>query len=87
MPDVAFTASAEHDGYLVCSQDDTTAQTGTDCATGFVSSTGYIGQNVCGGTSAATPSFAGMLTLLVQKYGNGQGLGEHQSNALWSGGE
>ena len=42
------------------------------CANGFYSS--GAGQNsvffVAGGTSAGTPSFAGMLTLLAQKYGN-----------------
>jgi len=72
VPDVAFAASPNHDGYLICSQDDTTTKYGTDCATGFVSSKGYI-DNVYGGTSAGAPSFAGMLTLLAQKRGAGLG--------------
>jgi subtilase family serine protease len=72
VPDVAFAASPNHDGYMICSQDDATAKYGTDCATGFVSSQGYI-DNVYGGTSAGAPSFAGMLTLLAQKHGAGLG--------------
>jgi subtilase family serine protease len=68
VPDVAFAASPYHDGYLTCSQADNSTKYGNDCATGFLSTKNYW--DVMGGTSAATPSFAGMLTLLVQKYGN-----------------
>ena len=60
VPDVAFSASADHDGYLVCS--------GDNCVNGFRDTDGSL--TPYGGTSASTPSFAGMLTLLVQKYGN-----------------
>jgi subtilase family serine protease len=70
-PDVSFAASANYNGYMACSQDNNSAQYGTMCANGFFSS--GTGQNsvffVYGGTSAGTPSFAGMLTLLAQKYG------------------
>jgi hypothetical protein len=66
-PDVAFAGSPNHDGYLICSQDDNSTTYGNSCTTGFGSSKGYL--NLAGGTSAGTPSFAGMLTLLVQKYG------------------
>ena len=68
VPDVAFAASPNHDGYLTCSQADDSTQYGNDCATGFLSTQNYW--DVIGGTSAGTPSFAGMLTLLAQKYGN-----------------
>ena len=75
VPDVAFAASPNNDGYLACSQSDTTATYGTDCASGFWSSTGYIGENVYGGTSASTQAFGGLLTLMVQRQGTGYGFG------------
>jgi len=67
VPDVAFAASPDHDGYMTCSSGNNSTTTGTDCATGFLSSKEYW--DVIGGTSASTPSFAGILALLVQKYG------------------
>ena len=74
VPDIAFTSSPDHDGYLTCSAGNTSSTTGTDCSNGFLSTKNYW--DIIGGTSAATPSFAGMLTLMVQKYGvNGAGLG------------
>jgi len=74
VPDVAFAASPDHDGYLTCSAGNTSTTTGTDCSNGFLSTKNYW--DIIGGTSAGTPSFAGMLTLMVQKYGvNGKGLG------------
>ena len=73
VPDIAFAASADHDGYLICSTDDNSTKYGPDCAKGFLSGpvggSYFFGGNIYGGTSASSPSFAGMLTLLVQKYG------------------
>ena len=60
VPDVAFSASADHDGYLVCS--------GGNCTNGFRYTNGTL--TPYGGTSASTPSFAGLVTLLVQEYGS-----------------
>lgn len=57
VPDVALSA-ATHDGYLVYSSDNSTA-----------TQTLYV----FGGTSAAAPSFAGILALLDQKVGYRQG--------------
>ena len=53
VPDVAMTASANHDGYIICD--------GGSCASG-------VGSNptIVGGTSASTPVFAGIVTLLNQ---------------------
>jgi len=74
VPDVAFSASADHDPYLVCTQvfpDGATlaSQTeGTNCVSGFRYTDNTL--TAYGGTSASSPSFAGLLTLLVQKYGN-----------------
>ncbi len=72
VPDVAFSASAYHDPYLICSQIFTSAtdpsQTdGPSCVDGFRDSNTDL--MAVGGTSATSPSFAGMLTLLVEKYG------------------
>jgi hypothetical protein len=52
VPDVAFTASADHDGYMICTQGSC-----PNSAQGFTP---------IGGTSASTPVFAGILTLLNQ---------------------
>lgn len=59
VPDVAMDASADHDGYLFCSKDN-----GADCSSGISTS------EVVGGTSASTPVFAGIITLLNQQEGN-----------------
>jgi len=72
VPDVAFAASPNTNGYMFCSQEENSAQYGTMCANNSFWSSAS-GNNsvfyVIGGTSAGTPSFAGMLTLLTQKYG------------------
>ena len=72
VPDVAFSASADHDPYLICSQIFTSATDpsetdGPSCVDGFRESNTDL--MAVGGTSATSPSFAGMLTLLVEKYG------------------
>lgn len=54
VPDVALSAAAMHDGYLICID-------GAPC-----NSSGYV---PVGGTSASTPSFAGIIALLVGKSG------------------
>jgi len=66
VPDVSFTASWNHDGYLICTPN-YDVKSGTSCTNGFLSSTDYI--FFAGGTSAGAPSFAGILTLLTQKFG------------------
>jgi len=54
VPDLALTASADHDGYVVCTQG--------SCPGPTVS----LGYSVFGGTSAPTPVFAAMVALLNQ---------------------
>ena len=61
VPDFALNSGALHDGYIVCSQ--------ADCTSGFTAG-GQI--DVFGGTSAAAPTFAGMLALVEQKQGGGR---------------
>lgn len=61
VPDVSLTA-AGHDPYLICF-----SSSCTPTSTGRFSLEGYAG------TSAATPSFAGIMALVVQKTGSRQG--------------
>ena len=61
VPDVSLTA-AGHDAYLLCIDGSCTPN-----SRGRISFEGY------GGTSAATPSFAGLMALVVQKTGQRQG--------------
>ena len=64
VPDVSFSASAQHDPYLVCAEG--SCQGGTY----FVQSGTNAGSfNAFGGTSVSTPSFAGILALVEQKLG------------------
>jgi subtilase family serine protease len=62
VPDISFSASANHDGYIVCS---TGGPPGGNCPGGI--GNGFL---EVGGTSASTPVFAGILTLLNQQLGN-----------------
>jgi hypothetical protein len=63
VPDISLNAASNHDGYLLCSQG--------SCVNGFLTSSGQL--NVAGGTSFATPSFAGLLALVEQKVGGSLG--------------
>lgn len=64
VPDVSLSASPDHDGFLICSNG--------SCVTGFRDSSNNL--TVVGGTSAGSPSMAGIIALLNQKIG-GSGLG------------
>src|SRR5262249_19371807 len=70
MPDVSLTA-ADHDGYLICFQEDPTLACQVN--------NGVLQQAaVVGGTSASSPSFAGIMALINQKAGGGrQGLANY----------
>ena len=63
VPDIAFSASPGHDGYLICSQD-YFGSTPTSCMSGFRASDQSLA--VIGGTSAGAPTFAGVLALINQ---------------------
>jgi hypothetical protein len=65
VPDISVTASADHDGYLVCSEDSTNGQ----CAAGFRSTAGG-NFAVVGGTSAAAPTSSAIMALINQYLGN-----------------
>ena len=64
VPDLALTASADHDGYIICSH--------ASCQNGYRSTSDQT-FTVIGGTSAAAPSFAGIAALINQRLGNRQG--------------
>jgi subtilase family serine protease len=78
VPDLAVTASADHDGYLTCSNGSCVVglrganPVGGCAAEGYTTPCGTY--TVSGGTSAATPSFAGFVAILDQKVGGRQGL-------------
>ena len=57
VPDVSFSASPNHDPYLICSSG--------SCTNGFRDANSFL--NTVGGTSVSTPVFAGMLALVEQK--------------------
>ena len=60
VPDIAFSASPDHDGYLYCSNG--------SCVTGFRDANNDL--TVVGGTSAGSPSMAAIVALLNQKIGS-----------------
>jgi subtilase family serine protease len=68
VPDVSLAASPDHDGYLFCaSGTGGTDADPTSCSNGYLDSSGD--PSVAGGTSFGAPSFAGILTILIQKLG------------------
>jgi subtilase family serine protease len=73
VPDVSFNASAEHDGYLVCSQDDSSGSFQPTCTNGFRDGSGNL--TVFGGTSVGVPVFAGIVALINQQMNTPQGQG------------
>ena len=64
VPDLAFTSSSSHDGYIICSQG--------SCQTGYRRDSDQT-FTVIGGTSAAAPTFAGVAALVNQRLGGRQG--------------
>ena len=78
VPDIAFYSSPGLPGYLYCSSDPTSLASGqtTSCGSGFRASSTDTSLTVAGGTSFATPIFAGMVALInqKQKYTEGQGV-------------
>jgi hypothetical protein len=57
VPDIAFNAAANHDGYIICSQG--------SCTNGFLSSSNTL--DIFGGTSFVAPTFAGLVAVIEQK--------------------
>jgi subtilase family serine protease len=77
LPDVALQSSIESPGFLLCSSDPTIAGTNS-CTTGLQSGNGLSSPadqfTIAGGTSFATPIFAGFIAILNEiEHANGQG--------------
>ena len=72
VPDLALNASPIHDPYLFCSEDGANGTIVASCTSGFRDSSSNL--DAVGGTSAAAPTFAGIIALLNQHLG-ASGLG------------
>ena len=70
VPDISLTSSADHDGYLVCTEDGSA----TSCSSGFRNGAGGS-FDIVGGTSAAAPTFSAVLALFNQYFGAASGVG------------
>jgi len=68
VPDLAMSASPDHDGYLFCSEDGPNNTIVATCTSGFRDASSNLA--VVGGTSAAAPTFAGVLALIEQDLGS-----------------
>ena len=69
VPDLALNASSFHDPYLFCSEDGANGAIQASCTSGFRTGSGG-GLTAVGGTSAAAPTFAGILALISQSMGS-----------------
>jgi hypothetical protein len=70
VPDLAFTASPNHDAYLICSNG--------SCTNGFRDSSNNL--DVIGGTSAGAPTFSAVLALVIQQSDSSTRLGNINPN-------
>ena len=68
VPDISLNTSADHDPYLVCSEDDGNGGIVATCTNGFRDANGNL--DAVGGTSAAAPTFSAVLALVNQYLGN-----------------
>ena len=77
VPDVSLYSSPDLVGYLFCTSDQSNWSTGqtSSCSQGFRDNSGMGILTVAGGTSFATPIFAGMIAIMNQDkgYAGGQG--------------
>jgi len=72
LPDVAFAAAAGHDGFLICYDGSCQWTKNSDGSLTLTQA------SIIGGTSAASPSFAGVMALVEQKVGAYQGQANYQ---------
>ncbi len=66
VPDVSFSASSNHDPYLICS-----GASNEPCVNGYLDSNNKV--NTVGGTSVSAPVFAGMIAIINQATNSRQG--------------
>ena len=73
VPDLSLSASADHDGYLICSQGSCVCGYRNSCTVDTSGNSNEGSYDSTGGTSASVPTFAGVVALLNQKLGTSQG--------------
>jgi subtilase family serine protease len=66
VPDVSFSASSDHDPYLICS-----GASNEPCVNGYLDSNNKV--NTVGGTSVSAPVFAGIIAIINQATNSRQG--------------
>jgi len=79
VPDISLSASADHDGYLICSQGSCTCGFRNSCTVNSNTTQGSF--DAIGGTSASAPAFAAIVALINQQAGVPQG---NVNRALYS---
>jgi len=72
LPDVSLAAAAEHDGFIFCIAGSCQWTTNSDGSITLQNAA------VVGGTSASSPSMAGIMALVEQKHGQFQGVANYQ---------
>jgi hypothetical protein len=72
LPDVSLAAASEHDGYLLCYEG------GCQWTKNSDGSITLTQASIVGGTSAASPSMAGIMALVEQRHGQYQGVANYQ---------
>ncbi len=65
VPDVSLLASADFPGYVYCTPEDAPSNTTSTCASGIFNAVDN-NESIVGGTSASSPTFAGIVTLINQ---------------------
>ncbi len=71
VPDVSLGASADHDGFLICTESHSSGSFTPTCVNGYRQANNDL--SVFGGTSMGVPTFAGMVALINQQTGVRQG--------------
>jgi subtilase family serine protease len=71
VPDVSLGASADHDGFLICTESHGSGSFTPTCVNGYREANNDL--SVFGGTSMGVPTFAGMVALINQQTGARQG--------------
>jgi hypothetical protein len=72
IPDVSLAAASEHDGFIICLEGSCQWTKNSDGSITLLQAT------IIGGTSAASPSMAGIMALVEQKHGQFQGVANYQ---------
>ncbi len=78
LPDVSLASAGQHDGYIICYRGSCQWTTNSDGSITLQNAA------VVGGTSAASPSLAGIMALVEQQHGQFQGVANYQFYQLAS---